>query len=93
MIDNESRGSEAQGSLIQAAQTPPPQGTTLYQTSMSGSPSNETEEVEVNSLGGMQIETRPVAAAKQNLSTETDTSVVQFEMKGSSSRVNGTLMR
>lgn len=91
MIDDESRESEVQDSSIQAAQTPSPKDTALHQTGTSGSPTTASE-LEVSSPGGMQIETRAMAAAKQNPSTETNTSGIQSEMKESSKRVNGKFM-
>lgn len=91
MTDNGSHGSEAQQSLIQAAQTPPPQDTTLRPTGMSGSPAIETEP-EVNGPGGTQIETLERAAVKQNLSTETNTSGIQSKMEGSLKRINGMVI-
>lgn len=91
MIDEDTPGSGAQDSSRQAAKSTSSKETAQHPTGTSRSSAIDKES-EVSSTGSQQMETRAMAAAKQNLSTETNACGIQSEMKGSSKRVNGTCM-
>ncbi|KUL89252.1 hypothetical protein ZTR_03775 [Talaromyces verruculosus] len=87
MIDEDTLASEAQESSRQAAESTSSKETAQHPTGTSGSSAIDNES-EASSTGSQQMETREMAAAKQNLSIETNACGIQPEMRGSSKRVN-----